>query len=178
MLETIRQYAAARLNDSARQRARTAHRDWYLHLVEVGRPELRSGGAPEWPPHLDAEYENFRAALAWSEERGENEAFARLVAALWWYWQMRGLINEPTTFFSGPSRSTRLRRWSAPAPERRGLFAYDRGEYARAEDLATEARACATAATRGAPRSPSRASASSRTSGGSTTELKRCSTRG
>jgi len=95
MLETIRQFAANRLAVAGETAAaRPSHRDWYLQLVETADREVRRGGAPAWPSRLDAEYENIRAALAWSEERGEHRPYARLVAALWWYWQRRGLTGE------------------------------------------------------------------------------------
>lgn len=143
LLETIRQYGAARLRDIGEAtHARTAHRDWCLRLVEVADRELRSGGESEWLPQLDAEYENVRAALAWSEERGETEAVARLVAALWWYWQMRGLANDAHHHLSRALTIGRLPPLiRAKLLNGAALFSYDRGEYDRAEDLASEARA-------------------------------------
>lgn len=141
LLETIRQYAAARLAEAGEAaRARTAHRDWCLRLVERADPELRTGSEPEWLPVLDAEHENVRAALAWSEARDQPELVARLVAALWWYWHLRGLTTDAHHFLT---RALVLP--SVPSPVRAKLlngaavFAYDRGEYARAEELASEA---------------------------------------
>ncbi len=48
LLETLRQYGAARLADAGETaRARTGHRDWYLHHAEAADRALRSGGEPE-----------------------------------------------------------------------------------------------------------------------------------
>jgi predicted ATPase/DNA-binding CsgD family transcriptional regulator len=143
LLETIRQFAADRLAEAGEAaQARSRHRDWCLHLAETGDRELRSGGGPEWLPRLDAEHENLRGALAWSEEREELEAVARLIAARWWYWHLRGLINETHHLLARA-----LAIDTAPPAVRAKLlngatlFSYDRGEYDQAEALATEARA-------------------------------------
>lgn len=142
LLETIRQYGADRLAEAGEATCtRTGHRDWCLYLAETADRELRSGGEPEWLPRLDAEHENFRAALAWSEERHELEAVARLTAALWWYWHLRGLTNETHHLLA---RALTIQ--DAPVAVRTkllngaALFSYDRGEYAEAAALATQAR--------------------------------------
>src|SRR5205823_2891605 len=95
LLETIRQYAADRLAEAGETaQARDHHRAWCIQLAECGYQRLRTGRAPEWRTRLEAEHENCRAALAWSEERKEDGPFARLVAALWWYWHLHGLVGE------------------------------------------------------------------------------------
>ena len=143
LLETIRQFAADRLAEAGETAtARTAHLAWCLHLAETGYRKLRTGRASEWRTRLDGEYENFRAALAWSEEQEEHAPFARLVAALWWCWHLHGLIGETHHYFA---RALEIE--TAPSAVRAHLlngaavFAYDRGEYGPAEALATEARA-------------------------------------
>jgi non-specific serine/threonine protein kinase len=142
LLETIRQFAADRLVEAGETtQARDDHLAWCLEHAEAGYQRLRTGRAPEWRARLEAEHENCRAALAWCEERRDHAAFARLVAALWWYWQLHGLIGEThqyltraLVFETGPSE-VRARLLNGAA-----VFAYDRGEYAAAETLAAEAR--------------------------------------
>jgi len=142
LLETIRQYAADRLAEAGEtEDTRDTHRDWYLHFAETVDPELRNGGEPVWLPRLDADYENFRAALAWSEQRGALQAVARLSAALWWYWHLRGLMGEAHQYLSRA-----LTIDDVPPNVRASLLNgaamvwYDRGEYAQATMLAEEAR--------------------------------------
>jgi non-specific serine/threonine protein kinase len=142
LLETIRQYAADRLAASGEsEAARNDHRAWCLDLAETGYRQSRTGVAPEWRARLEAEHENCRAALAWSEERQEPEPFARLVSALWWFWQLSGMIGETHQLVEQALVAETV------SPEVRGhllngaaFFAYDRGDYGRAETLAAEAR--------------------------------------
>ena len=141
LLETIRQYGADRLEEAGEEgAARDAHRDWYLRHAEAVDPELRSGGERTWLPELDADFENFRAALAWSEQRGDLQAVARLSAALWWYLHLRGLMGEAHEQLSralaieGVPPAVRAKLLNGAA-----MVAYDRGEYLEATALAEEA---------------------------------------
>jgi predicted ATPase len=152
LLETIRQYSADRLAEAGEAvAARDAHRDWYLRHAEAVDLELRSGGERTWLPRLDADFENFRAALAWSEQHGQHgdhQAAARLSAALWWYLHLRGLIGEAhqhlarALTFEGLLPVVRAKLLNGAA-----WVAYDRGEYAEATSRATTAarRRCSSA---------------------------------
>ena len=80
-------YAADRLErrggaDAAHDR----HLEWYLALTERAAPELRGPRGSEWLARLDEEYDNIRAALAWSLGGGDCGSGLRLAALLWWYW--------------------------------------------------------------------------------------------
>ncbi len=67
LLETIRQYGAQQLLSSAGAaevlRVRDRHAQHYLGLAEAAAPELDGPGQAEWLARLDAEWDNFRAAL-------------------------------------------------------------------------------------------------------------------
>ena len=141
LLETIRQYAADKVEEVGETSViRARHRDWFLEFAERGYAHMRPGGAPEWTSRLDADHDNCRAALAWSEERSDERAFARLAAALWWYWQLRGLASE-----AQPYLERALEAGDVPPAVRASvlngaaMFAYDRGDYGRAAALAEEA---------------------------------------
>src|SRR5262249_46488030 len=43
-----------------------------------------------WVSHLEAEHDNFRAALAWLASAGQNANGLRLAAGVWWRWDVRG----------------------------------------------------------------------------------------
>ncbi|HET8631997.1 MAG TPA: tetratricopeptide repeat protein [Thermomicrobiales bacterium] len=96
MLETIREYAGERLDESGEAGAvRARHAAYYLALAERAEPHL--WGGPEqraWVERLEAEHDNGRAALAWAAERGEAELELRLVAALGWFWFTHGHATE------------------------------------------------------------------------------------
>lgn len=94
LLETLRQYAQERLNESDEgDRARTRHLDYYLALAEEADPELVGPKQGEWLERLDRERENFLAAHSWCDHvDGGGELGLRLVFALRVYLLQRGLV--------------------------------------------------------------------------------------
>jgi predicted ATPase/DNA-binding SARP family transcriptional activator len=95
MLEQIRVYAAARLDDDGATRsARHAHAQVYTALAVSVTPTLFGPGEQAGLARLDADYENFRAALGWHiGERRADEAM-QLVGALWWKWFAHGHYED------------------------------------------------------------------------------------
>jgi predicted ATPase len=83
MLETVRQYAQERLDESgAREVARTRHLDYYLALAEEGRPKLQGSEQGAWLSRFDLERENLLSAHAWCESApGGAEKDLRLAYA-------------------------------------------------------------------------------------------------
>ena len=95
MLETIREYAAERLDELADVHSlRDRHAFWYIELGERARPELRAREARTWLERLDAEHANLRAALEHLLEIGNADGALRLAGAIWPYWQTRGHWTE------------------------------------------------------------------------------------
>jgi predicted ATPase/DNA-binding SARP family transcriptional activator len=95
LLETIRQYAAERLQESGEAPAlRQRHRDWYLALAEQSDAGLRGPEQGDWLNRLTSEHDNFRAVLRGALEWGEIEVGVRLAGALWRFWYMRGHVRE------------------------------------------------------------------------------------
>ncbi|MGZ6338942.1 MAG: adenylate/guanylate cyclase domain-containing protein [Candidatus Limnocylindrales bacterium] len=95
MLATIREFALERLvaggdADAVGER----HAAFYRDLAEQSAPELTGARQKEWLDRLDRENGNLRAALGRSIERGAAETALHLGAALWRFWQMRGLLPE------------------------------------------------------------------------------------
>jgi predicted ATPase/class 3 adenylate cyclase len=96
MLETIREYAAERLEASDEaERMRMDHAECFLTLAEEAEPHLHgSGRTAEWLDRLEREHDNLRAALDQLEAFGESEGALRLAGAVSWFWSMRGHFVE------------------------------------------------------------------------------------
>ena len=98
LLETIRHYAAERLALRAGldlQDARVAHRDHYLSVVETAAAQLRGPDELRWLDRIEAEFDNIRAALAFSiADPDSAEPGLRLAAELKWFCYMRGRSGE------------------------------------------------------------------------------------
>jgi predicted ATPase/DNA-binding CsgD family transcriptional regulator/tetratricopeptide (TPR) repeat protein len=98
LLETVRHYAAERLAlraGSELDTTRTAHRDHYLALVETAAMRLRGSGQVGWLDRLEVEFDNIRAALAFSGADPDGaDPGLRLAAGLLWFCNMRGHGGE------------------------------------------------------------------------------------
>ena len=71
------------------------HATYYLALAEQAEPKLRGAEQQAWLLRLEAEHDNLRAVLAWSQTvRGSTELGVRLAGALWWFWWVRGYSSE------------------------------------------------------------------------------------
>jgi predicted ATPase/class 3 adenylate cyclase len=93
MLETIREYATERLDESGEggELARR-HAEHFLALAEEAHPHLRLHPR-EWVERLEQEHDNFRVALDWLEAAG-GERTQQLAGALWPFWYIRGHVSE------------------------------------------------------------------------------------
>ncbi len=97
MLETIHEFALARLRESGEHRAaQEAHAAAFLAFAEQSRRH-----APGTRDHVDqrldaieAELPNLRAALAYLAESGNAESVLRISRALAVFWQLRGYLHE------------------------------------------------------------------------------------
>ena len=95
LLETIRQYAMARLGDANEADAlRTRHLAYFLAFVEKARPELIGQDQGEWLVRLDSEFENIMAAHAWAAQAPDGaQQGLRLISAVKRYWLRRGPLG-------------------------------------------------------------------------------------
>jgi predicted ATPase len=102
MLETLREYAVARLAESGEEvRVRDRHLEYYLALAEEVTVQLFGPGLPDGLVRLDAEVSNLRAALDWARDRGQIAVGLRLAGALAPFWSTRGLAGEGLSWLSG-----------------------------------------------------------------------------
>ena len=109
-------------------------------LAESAEPELKGAAQEEWLERLEAEHDNFSAALSWALERGEGELGLRLSAALVEFWHLHVHHNEARRWLEGTlakeggSPSARMK-----ALERASFMAWEEGDYERAVTLGEEA---------------------------------------
>jgi predicted ATPase/class 3 adenylate cyclase len=95
MLETVREYALERLEESGEADALwRAHATYYLALAERAEPEFMGAQYRRWQLRLGVEHDNLRAALAWAVGREEAEMGLRLAGALARFWDDRGYLSE------------------------------------------------------------------------------------
>jgi predicted ATPase/DNA-binding SARP family transcriptional activator len=95
MLETVRTYAHELLERDCRgSEARLRHCQHFIALAERAAPHLRTHGEAQWMRRLDAETDNFRAALEWALSQGEPALAVRLAGWLGQYWELRSASAE------------------------------------------------------------------------------------
>jgi predicted ATPase/class 3 adenylate cyclase len=148
MLETMREYARERLNESGNgDRIRARHLAFYLALAEEAGPELVGPKQGEWLELLDLERENLLSAHT-SCEHGADDAMVglRLVHAIKGYWVSRGMLGlgkrvtlEALARADAQVRSVERSRALFAA----GQFECFTGEYAQARPHLTESLAIA-----------------------------------
>ena len=140
MLETVREYAAERLDHLAEaDRVRAAHAAFFLVLVETGRPRTGGLATEEWLERVEVEHNNIRAALAWHREH-DPPAALRLAASMAAFWSLRGhhtegrqRLAEVLALVPGQSAAR------VSALNGAGWLALDQGDYAEASGLFGEA---------------------------------------
>lgn len=94
MLETIREYAAERLELSGQaDELRQRHAAWFIALAEDAYPHLR-GRPKEWLDRLKPEHDNLRAALDHLEASGETQLALQLAGAVYQFWNLGGHLKE------------------------------------------------------------------------------------
>jgi predicted ATPase/DNA-binding SARP family transcriptional activator len=94
MLETVRHFAAERLEDDGAEEVRRRHAEWLSELAEAARVANLGGEDPvPWLDRLEAEHANIRAALSWAI-RADVELALELVSALRPFWEVRGHFGE------------------------------------------------------------------------------------
>jgi predicted ATPase len=89
LLETVRQYARDRLQESG-EAVQERHQAFFVALAEEAEPQLTGAEQRLWLERLETEHDNLRAALEWRAE----EAVLRLAGALWRFWWVRSHFGE------------------------------------------------------------------------------------
>ncbi len=95
MLETVRQYASEKLEQSGEEaEVRHRHAAFFLRLARRAGPELVGPEQASWLALLEAHHDDLRAALGWLTAEGLAEEGLELGEALWRFWWLGGHLAE------------------------------------------------------------------------------------
>jgi predicted ATPase/DNA-binding CsgD family transcriptional regulator len=140
MLETIREYALERLDESGEAEVmRRRHAVFFLSIAEQSDLKLRSAEQSIWRRRLVVEQDNLRAALRWTLESQEVEMGLQLAGALHPFWRI--CLNRPRE-----GRSWLEQELAQPGAQARtaartkalraaGAMAYYQGDFSEAHRL-------------------------------------------
>ena len=113
LLETVRDFVRVKLVEAGEaDAARRRHAAFFLAFAERAEPELRGPRQASWLDRLEAEHDNFWAALEWSLGQPVDGTGLRLAAALAGYWHGRGYLTEGREWLE---RALRPHREGSPA---------------------------------------------------------------
>jgi predicted ATPase/transcriptional regulator with XRE-family HTH domain len=117
LLETIRQYAHEKLvEEGEHEQAHQHHLDYFADLAQAAKPHMRGSQQAAWLDRLEAELDNFRAALEWAAQSRDVRRGEHLIDGVWWMWFVRDYSLEGRRWVdavlpadltgSGPTRLT------------------------------------------------------------------------
>jgi predicted ATPase/class 3 adenylate cyclase len=141
MLQTIREYAGERLAESSGGATLLErHARWCCDLAHSAAQGLHGNRQLEWMQRLVVEYENLRAALAWTLAN-DGDAGLELVGDLGEFWDLRGELSEGRHWVSAmldahPSGAPRARAWAALAD---GMLALTVGDFSHSLEQCLDA---------------------------------------
>src|SRR5919106_100213 len=99
LLETIRQYGAARLRESGDYHKVCArHARAYMDLVAEAAPHLITRARPEWVQRIHRELDNLRVALSCTRNEAVHDHLA-LLGNMGWFWYSTGLWAEARRWY-------------------------------------------------------------------------------
>ncbi|MGH2562459.1 MAG: tetratricopeptide repeat protein, partial [Thermomicrobiales bacterium] len=100
MLETIREFAAEQLAAAGEEAAlRTRHAAFFADLAAQAEPALLGPDQGTWLHRLEAEYDNLRAALAWTIDQRQVVEALNLAGNLRRFWEIRAFLSEGRAWF-------------------------------------------------------------------------------
>jgi predicted ATPase/DNA-binding CsgD family transcriptional regulator/tetratricopeptide (TPR) repeat protein len=143
MLETIREFGLEQLSGSGEfEVVQARHARFYRALVGPEGGWLPHGAVKVWLDQLEADHDNLRAVLHWSETAVEAEMGPRLACALFFFWDLRGYFSEGREWYerflasiSGDRLPPSMRAnllWSA------AFLAWRQGDYEAAGSFSDE----------------------------------------
>jgi predicted ATPase len=125
MFETVREFAAERLEEAGRREATMRRLADYLcgFATEAGEG-LGAGQGRAWMRRIDEDVDTLRVAVAWAVEQDDAALAVRLTAPLTRYWWDRGLLGQ---MLDAADRVATLPSASALPPDESALLLWTRG---------------------------------------------------
>ena len=137
LLETVRQYAAARLADSGA--AAEVRRRHYDHCVELCRNQPSHGDTDaSYRAAVTADYDNLRRALHWAAEQDDPVLLGRLASRLYLFWSTGWKMRDGVTWFELVVARASEPAHRASALNRLAQLLWLVGDAPRAEQLLAE----------------------------------------
>jgi predicted ATPase/class 3 adenylate cyclase len=100
MLETIREYANERLEQTAYvEEVRARHSHFFNRLALAAGTAIVGPRTSESLDVLEREHPNIRIALAWARDNGEQDDALATIAGIWRFWELRGHLLEGMRWF-------------------------------------------------------------------------------
>lgn len=99
MLETIREFARERLDESESAAIRKQHADYYLTWADAVEPKLFGADQVQALNQLETEHDNLRAVFRWADEIGDYAHGLKLAKSICYFWQIRGYLTEGRGWF-------------------------------------------------------------------------------
>lgn len=108
MLQTIRDYAQEKLAESGETSTlRGAHGDYFAREAMEKWAHMMGENALERLAYLEAEHDNYRAAIAWGLEPGNDLSVAsRICVFQTWFWYRHGHFHEGREWSERVARAT------------------------------------------------------------------------
>ena len=117
MLQTIREYASVRLEESGEREAVLRRLALYcVDLAERAEPGMKGPQWRTWFETLDSEYDNIRSVLEWMHREDERTLGTRLAGALGWFWFRKARYSEGQHWlelFNSAAEEGILPKWRA-----------------------------------------------------------------
>jgi predicted ATPase/Tfp pilus assembly protein PilF len=143
MHEMLRQYSEEKLGEHTgriiegqfvslvQERARTKHCAYYAEFLDRRKNLLRGSRQKETLEEIGEEIENVRAAWKWAIKHRDEEAIGKCLVALFYFYDIRGWVQEGTEAFR--AAVSRLREIQADRPEKTNplIFAQALARYGR-----------------------------------------------
>jgi predicted ATPase len=140
MLDTVREYALAQLEEHDAVAVKSAHAAYFTELAETAEPMLAGPDQALWRRRMEGEQGNFRAALRSSLDGEQSDIPLRLGGGLWSFWLEHGYLSEGRAWLdvalAAPDRASPQVRAQALAGA--GILAHYQGDYPRAQELCAE----------------------------------------
>jgi predicted ATPase/class 3 adenylate cyclase len=141
MLETIREYASEKLNESgAAEEVRERHARYFRALALEAEPKLRGPEQAVCLERLETEIDNLRAALSWFDSVGATDAVLEVATGLLRFWDIRGHWSEARLWLEPtPAWASVPSGLHSDALKHAAASAVRAGDYERARTYADQA---------------------------------------